>query len=502
MKRFLSTLALFLFIVPQAMAFSLPGPSDDVELAAEGPITPVVSADSSVQVNRSIIFDASGTATTDENMDLSYEWFFGDGNRQQGVEVVHSYANPGEYEVNLVVRDSSGNQASDVHEVFVYENSFVLITNVEDEQEKLTALVESSQEQYIHIELIGAYSSESEFLEEEELKTQIVENIDALEGADTIVVWTNGSSGLTVFSQVQQGMDDEDFFSGKDIVFISDQDFGALSNIASGVYQTVQPERIVLTRYQAVWSILDVEDDFVDLLEEQGIQYEVVDDRLHLRPWNLLSLFVNKMVDMGIPSNTIRLVLMLPVIVTVVAFMKQVVGLTTLGVYTPSILALSFIALDLEFGLLILLAILGMGTLTRLFLRRYRLLYIPRMAIVLTFVSLMILFLLFLGALFDASSIVGIAVFPMLIMSTMVEKFVSIQGGKGLRSALTLVGEAILVAILAYFIAEWDALKVIVMGYPEVILLFLLVNVVLARWGGLRLMEYIRFREIIRHAEE
>ena len=373
---------------------------------------------------------------------------------------------------------------------------------MEDEQEKLTALVESSQEQYIHIELIGAYSSESEFLEEEELKTQIVENIDALEGADTIVVWTNGSSGLTVFSQVQQGMDDEDFFSGKDIVFISDQDFGALSNIASGVYQTVQPERIVLTRYQAVWSILDVEDDFVDLLEEQGIQYEVVDDRLHLRPWNLLSLFVNKMVDMGIPSNTIRLVLMLPVIVTVVAFMKQVVGLTTLGVYTPSILALSFIALDLEFGLLILLAILGMGTLTRLFLRRYRLLYIPRMAIVLTFVSLMILFLLFLGALFDASSIVGIAVFPMLIMSTMVEKFVSIQGGKGLRSALTLVGEAILVAILAYFIAEWDALKVIVMGYPEVILLFLLVNVVLARWGGLRLMEYIRFREIIRHAEE
>jgi hypothetical protein len=213
-------------------------------------------------------------------------------------------------------------------------------------------------------------------------------------------------------------------------------------------------------------------------------------------------MFVNKMVDMGIPSNTIRLVLMLPVIVTVVAFMKQVVGLTTLGVYTPSILALSFIALDLEFGLLVLLAILFMGTLTRLFLRRYRLMYIPRMAIVLTFVSFAILFLLFVGALFDVSTIAGVAIFPMLIMSTMAEKFVSIQSGKGLRSALTLVGEAVLVAILAYFVAEWDALKVIVMGHPEVIIFFLLVNFVLARWGGLRLMEYVRFREIIRHAEE
>ena len=33
--------------------------------------------------------------------------------------------------------------------------------------------------------------------------------------------------------------------------------------------------------------------------------------------------------------------------------MKQVVGIDTLGVYTPSILTLSFIALNLWFGLLI-----------------------------------------------------------------------------------------------------------------------------------------------------
>jgi hypothetical protein len=502
LKRFLHALVLLMFLVPQAAAFSLPGGDEEVELAAEEVITPVISAKESVEVNRSIIFDASGTTAADITENLGFEWFFGDGNRQQGVEVVHSYANPGEYEVTLLVRDTLGNQASVLHEVFVFENSFVLVTNVESEEERIGAFVDSAQEQFVYIELIEAYSSESEFLEEEELKSQMMENITSLDDANAVVVWTNGTSGLTVFSQVQQGLRDDGFFAGKDIVFISDQDFGALSNIASGVYDTVQPERIILTRSEAVWALLDVEGDFVGLLEERGIQYEVVDDSLHIRPWNIFSMFVNKMVDMGIPSNTIRLVLMLPVIVTVVAFMKQVVGLTTLGVYTPSILALSFIALDLEFGLLVLLAILFMGTLTRLFLRRYRLMYIPRMAIVLTFVSFAILFLLFVGALFDVSTIAGVAIFPMLIMSTMAEKFVSIQSGKGLRSALTLVGEAVLVAILAYFVAEWDALKVIVMGHPEVIIFFLLVNFVLARWGGLRLMEYVRFREIIRHAEE
>ena len=95
----------------------------------------------------------------------------------------------------------------------------------------------------------------------------------------------------------------------------------------------------------------------------------------------------------------ILLVLMLPIIVTVVAFMKQVVGIDTLGVYTPSILTLSFIALNLWFGLLIFVALLLIGGAVRHFLHRYRLLYIPRMAIILTFVSLTILLLLFLGGL-------------------------------------------------------------------------------------------------------
>jgi len=70
-----------------------------------------------------------------------------------------------------------------------------------------------------------------------------------------------------------------------------------------------------------------------------------------------MSYLVGFMIDRGIPSNSIKLILMLPIIVTMIAFMKQVVGVTTLGVYTPSILALSFIAIDLRYGLLIFVII-------------------------------------------------------------------------------------------------------------------------------------------------
>jgi len=208
------------------------------------------------------------------------------------------------------------------------------------------------------------------------------------------------------------------------------------------------------------------------------------------------------MLEKGVPSNSLKLILMLPIIVTMVAFFKQVVGFETLGVYTPSIITLSFIALGLDFGLFILFVILLFGTLSRIVLKKYRLLYIPRMAIVLTIVSITILVMLLMGAYLDVSQLVAISIFPMLMMSTLVEKFVGIQTGKGLKSAFMIICESVLVSIMCYFVVEWTFLKTLMLGHPELIFLFLAANVVLGRWTGLRLMEYVRFREIFRYSEE
>lgn len=503
-KRALLTLLASLVILPSAGAFALnEAPGEEVELAEEAVIAPVVSANTNVEVNKSVIFDATGTESLEDG-ELSYEWFFGDGNRQQGPEVVHSYLESGEYEVTLVVRDGQGNQASVTHTIFAFEQTMALITNIESEVERVERFVESAKNEQVHIQLVSSISGQSDFLSDETLKKDLLESLSLISDVDTIIVWTKGSGGLTVLSQAVKSSGNPDLFKSKNIIFISDQEFNGLRNIARGVYKTIQPNKIILTRTEAIWATLESFeiDPFVQLLEERAIQFDVVDEKLRLKPWNAISFLVSMMIDRGVPSNTLLLVLLLPVIVTLVAFMKQVVGLSTLGVYTPSILTLSFLALDLTYGLLFLLAILVVGTLTRLFLRRYRLLYIPRMAIVHTIVSLTILFLLLFGAAFDISQIVGIAVFPMLFMSTMVEKFVSIQSGKGLKSAVILIGEAVLVAVICYFVAEWQWLRILLLGHPEVIFLFLLANIGLARWSGLRLVEYFRFREILRHIEE
>ena len=95
-----------------------------------------------------------------------------------------------------------------------------------------------------------------------------------------------------------------------------------MKNIAKGTFQTIHPVEILLTRSEAVWVLLETNslNDLEEILKNRDIQFEIVNDKLNLKIWNLMSYFVNTMIEKGVPSNTISLVLMLPVIVTVVAF--------------------------------------------------------------------------------------------------------------------------------------------------------------------------------------
>ena len=228
-----------------------------------------------------------------------------------------------------------------------------------------------------------------------------------------------------------------------------------------------------------------------------------------------MSYFVNYLIDHGIPDNTIILILLLPVIATVIAFMRQVIGVLTFGMYTPTILTLTFWLLGLKFGLLTFIVLFGIGTLTRSILKRFRILYIPKMAIIITVVSLSIFAILTISIaleLFDAKFF-SLTIFPLLIMSTLTEKFVSIQNDKGFKAAFIVMVKTLLVSVIALFLiggeidlllfkAKWEFIRNLMLSYPETIFLILFINFFLGRWTGLRLLEYIRFREVFRHAEE
>ncbi len=502
MKKLLLSLLFALIILP----FS----AKAVEFEVDS-IRPIISGEDIVEVDKNIIFDASSTFLLDTEDPVTYIWDLGDDSAQVfGEEVVHTYSAPGNYQVKLTVRQG-GEEQSIVRDVFAYNSLIVLVTDLAERRENVLNLKEAAETEGIFLFVVDSYDSTTAFMSEEALFNKLNDNLSILKNANSIVLWTSRSSGINALTRLaQQSIEAgdtsiRDALKNKSIVVITSENINTLGRIMQGNYNIIQSKQMIITRHYELKNFIYAPsaDDFLADLERSVSDYTLINaETSRVSFWNSISYLVSFMISKGIPSNTIVLLLMLPVIATIIAFLKQVIGITTFGLYTPSIITLSFLALGLEFGLAILFIIIITGAILRKMLDRFRLLHIPRIAIVLTISALIILLTLALGTYLGVSSIATIAVFPMLIMTTLAEKFVTALGGKGTYAAVLLMLETTVVSLICYWVVEWHYLQNLILGHPEIILLLLVFNYILGRWTGLRLMEYVRFREVMKHAEE
>ncbi|MFA5993528.1 MAG: 7TM domain-containing protein [Parcubacteria group bacterium] len=212
-----------------------------------------------------------------------------------------------------------------------------------------------------------------------------------------------------------------------------------------------------------------------------------------------LSPLIQSFILTGVPVETIILILMLPIIATLIAFLRQVVGIKAFGIYTPLIITFAFLATNgLRYGVALFLVILFVGMLMRFMLKPFRLLYLPRVAIMLTVVALFILFFLVLGGTAQRTGLASVSIFPIVIMITLVEKFVSVQIEKGDKTALVLAFETLIISIAGFYIASWGFLQSSLLTHPWIILFTIPINIIIGKWTGLRVSEYIRFRNILK----
>lgn len=211
----------------------------------------------------------------------------------------------------------------------------------------------------------------------------------------------------------------------------------------------------------------------------------------------IISFFVSE----GVPIETVYLLVMLPVIATLVAFLRQIVGIKAFGIYTPSLITFAFFAFGekgLKYGVAIFLAVIGMGILARYLLRSLRILYLPRVAITLSIISLTVLGILTFGGSLQRTGLAAIDIFPLLILITLAEKFIAAQIDQGSKTALVLAGETLFISIIGYFFLGWSAIHNFFLQYPWVILSTFFINFGLGKWTGLRLIELFRFRSIMK----
>src|SRR4030065_1289200 len=118
----------------------------------------------------------------------------------------------------------------------------------------------------------------------------------------------------------------------------------------------------------------------------------------------------------GVPLETLVLMLILPIIVTAIAFFRQVIGIKAFGIYTPAIITFAFLATNqIKYGIIIFVTVIAIGTFIRFLLKQFRLLYLPRVAIMITIVGFAILALLFVGGTYTRTGLGRAGFFSIII---------------------------------------------------------------------------------------
>lgn len=218
-----------------------------------------------------------------------------------------------------------------------------------------------------------------------------------------------------------------------------------------------------------------------------------------LNPSNFLQHALRFTIKNGVPANTLVLILLFPLVVSLITASRHIVGIRGFGIFLPAVLSVVFVSTGMLEGILLFLTILLMATLARKILKKFRLQYLPRMALLLWFVSLAVLGLLFLAPLLNLFSLKTISIFPVLILMLLTENFISIQTGMSARQANKMTLQTLFVALVCSFVLQLDFLQKFALLKPELLILFVaLFDIFMAKYTGLRWLEYKKFSSIIK----
>lgn len=489
-----------------------PTTTADTEIVQQ-PLTAEAGQDKNVVVGRNVLFDASGsTGPTDKT--LTYTWDFGDGQQFQGIDASHIYAQPGTYKAKLTLIDGT-NTSRDTVLVSVAQDVVLLITDDASlDRDKLKYYRDFAQRSGTLLVTVKAkHDSNLDYVLSRNIAEQLIASTDDLIQAKVIVVLTQGNVGLDALAEVGRILSTSGTvtssnisFSQKAIIRLDDKPASqAVARVAQNTFNTVVPNYILLTTTPAFETVLSNPsvDTITDQLKNKHTDYQLIG--LHseraldqITPFNFFSYAINYLINHGVSQDTIFLLLILPVVATIISFGRQVIGVKAFGIYVPSMMTLTFIVTELKYGLLIFLVLLITATLTRIAVRRLRLLYLPRMAIVLTIVSFSIFVMLLSAQTIHLPGLLSLSIFPVLVMIMLTEKFVDAQIEQGSKGAIILTIETLLLAIISYEIVTWDVFETFILAYPEAIILTLAINIVLGRFSGLRVVEYFRFHKLLK----
>ncbi len=197
-------------------------------------------------------------------------------------------------------------------------------------------------------------------------------------------------------------------------------------------------------------------------------------------------------------QNTLKWLSVFPIGILLVVLMRNVIGVQTMGTFTPMLISMSLVKTGFVAGLGCFIAIVLLGLGIRFIMSKFNLLLVPRISAVVIFVILIIQGFTCLGYNFNIRIAQASVFFPIIITAWIIERASITWEEDGPVNACKELFNSLLVGIIVYFVIANDYVRHIMFVFNELNLVILFIVMLLGTYTGYRLTELKRFAPLVK----
>lgn len=195
-------------------------------------------------------------------------------------------------------------------------------------------------------------------------------------------------------------------------------------------------------------------------------------------------------------QQTYQILLTIPVGAFIILLLRNFVGLITFGTFMPVLIALAFRETHIIWGIVLFTTIVFFGLLVRFYLDHLRLLLVPRLAVILTVVILLMILISIFSVHLGFENGLSVALFPMVILTMTIERMCIAWDERGPLEAIKSGAGSLLAAIIAYEVMRNTEIEYLFFAFPEFLFILIAFILLVGQYRGYRLFELLRFKAL------
>ena len=201
-------------------------------------------------------------------------------------------------------------------------------------------------------------------------------------------------------------------------------------------------------------------------------------------------------------QSELYILLLIPFFITIVSISKHLIWINTLWITISVFLTYLMIDIGIIKTLILFIILWGINIVIAQYLNKYPLLYTPKISFLI--ICNIVLYFLFshLIVYFNIWEIWFQNLIGFVFFIVISERFLTIVTSKELHEYTWSISWTLWVTTILALLSSLDYIRIILFSYPELLIFLLPINFYIAQFTWLRIIEYFRFREVMKDFEE